>query len=158
MTDDEVLAFVQDVIRVTSEEYVQTKRVVPAFYLIGKDIFPIYAVTDSDADKMGVAAFLRYQAKLRQPRAILAAQECWMVEGIELPEGMKPSQHPAAIEVLYFALEDIRLGIRIWMGRVYGGGKRGRHDPILPKLMPNGEHPTDWEGTFTGLLSPDNAN
>lgn len=155
MTDAEVEELLSHIIEVTGQVYIEKKKLFPQFYLVGKTILPIVC---AGTDKEGFAAHIRHQAKLLQPRAIISSCEAWMVEGEVLSDDMKPSQHPKAVEGLYVAMEDIRLGIRMFFGRTYRRGSRVTHDPIQERLAPNGERPTDWEGTFTGMLSPNNAN
>lgn len=155
MKDEEVEDILRHIIAVTGETYIERKRLFPQFYLVGKVLLPIVS---AGVDKEMFAEFVRYQAKLLQPRAIISTCEAWLVEGSILPPNMKPSQHPKAVEGLYVALEDIRLGIRMYFGKTRNHGKRVSHEPIVELRAPNGERPNRWEGTFTGLLSPENAN
>ncbi len=155
MKDEEVEDILKHIIAITGETYVEMKRLFPQFYLVGKVLLPIVS---AGSDKQVFAEYVRYQAKLLQPRAIISTCEVWMVEGVVLPDNMKPSEHPKAVEGISVALEDIRLGIRMYFGKTYRRGKRVSHDPIKELLAPNGERMNRWEGTFTGLLSPENAN
>lgn len=103
------------------------------------------------------ASAMRWHCGIAKPRGILVISEVWMVEESDPKKRAaikQPSKHPDRFEAIYGALEDVHLGLRLWLGKIHR--KPFSIDEPLP-FLDKSEKPIRWEGTFTGLLSPDSV-
>lgn len=155
MTDDEVKASIEEWKKLAREEFYEDGRVVPKFIIIKPKGFNV--MLPWGLSKEQTAHVVRYQCHQSKARGVVHITELWLAYQNELEENQTPSQSPKSKECVGVFIQDIRLGIVVWLAMI----QREKETAILSdflELKEGGRAITAMTGLFTDMLSNEGAS